>query len=598
METLGVGIMNSTAFSLLANSSPEVDENQEMELTIGSLSFYVGPSGSTCLLDPAKLGPSTNKTKTIAKSGSSVGSSSEANSSVSPTATRNLQNKLEKFDKTREKPDVEVTMDKPHDSSRDFASRSSGVSRNIHQLCVIITEAAKENNHADNEEVDMQVDKLRSNGKKEKEKVHVSAGEWRTIMSAINHGTDVPADSRKEVLMGYQYVLHQRRRKLREEKDMFMRSQDNNSASSGGYWDEYSDASESSIERRRDPKHSRRTTTRIREESHTKSESAHPSDEEEDFVQKTPEAALVAAQAYLLTTQPKLGDPREHMHQALIQSLGLVEDRLRKHLLEKKATYHKEKPKEGLRRQPLQNERSESSGNKKRQKRREDARSVIAQARVNKVRHAWKEENYEDDEKEMGALCFTRRVRRTRVSKGFKLQHDQEKYDGSQEPTLWLSDYLQAVQILGGTRATAMQSLQLHLTDAARSWLNTLPNDSTGSWGELENQFARNFRSPYKRPASLEEVKSCVQRKDETLRSYIQRWSVIKNSAEDVSDERAIDAFLAGLCRSDLVEEVGRTKPRMVSELMEVANRFADGEDAYNNKRGRSPEVDRTSRQR
>jgi hypothetical protein len=89
-----------------------------------------------------------------------------------------------------------------------------------------------------------------------------------------------------------------------------------------------------------------------------------------------------------------------------------------------------------------------------------------------------------------------------------------------------------------------------------------------------------------------------VQRKDETLRSYIQRWSVIKNSAEDVFDKRAIDAFLASLHRSDLVEEVGRTKPRTVSELMEVANRFADGEDAYNNKRGHSPEVDRASKQR
>jgi hypothetical protein len=89
-----------------------------------------------------------------------------------------------------------------------------------------------------------------------------------------------------------------------------------------------------------------------------------------------------------------------------------------------------------------------------------------------------------------------------------------------------------------------------------------------------------------------------MQQKGETLRSYIQRWSVIKNSAEDVSDERAIDAFLSGLCRIDLVEEIGRARPKMVSELMETANRFADGEDAYNNKRGRSPEVNRTSRQR
>jgi hypothetical protein len=87
----------------------------------------------------------------------------------------------------------------------------------------------------------------------------------------------------------------------------------------------------------------------------------------------------------------------------------------------------------------------------------------------------------------MGALCFIRRVRKTRVPKGFKLPDDQEKYDGSQEPILWLSDYLQAVQILRGIRATAMQSLQWHLTGAVRSWLNTLSNDSIGSWGELES---------------------------------------------------------------------------------------------------------------
>jgi hypothetical protein len=161
--------------------------------------------------------------------GSSVGSSSEVNSPVSLTATENMQKKLEEFDGTRGEPDVEATVDKSHDSPWDFATRSSGVSRSIHQLCVIITEAAEENNHAGNQDINMQVDKPRSNGKKEKEKIHVSTGEWRIIMSAINHGTEVPADSRREVLMGYQYALHQRRKKLREEKHMFMRSQNNNS---------------------------------------------------------------------------------------------------------------------------------------------------------------------------------------------------------------------------------------------------------------------------------------------------------------------------------------------------------------------------------
>jgi hypothetical protein len=72
------------------------------------------------------------------------------------------------------------------------------------------------------------------------------------------------------------------------------------------------------MERHRDPKHSRRTTAWAREESHIKSISAHPSDDEEDIVQEMPEATLVAAQAYLLTMQPKPGDPQEHIHQAAI----------------------------------------------------------------------------------------------------------------------------------------------------------------------------------------------------------------------------------------------------------------------------------------
>jgi hypothetical protein len=274
------------AFLLLANNNPEVDKNQKMELTIGSLSIYVGPSGSTRLSDPAESGPSVSKAKTITPSGSSVGSSSEVNSPVSFAAKENTKKELEEFDRTQEEPDEEVTADKSYDSQRDLATGSSGMSRSIHQLCVIFTKAAEENGHADNVEINTQVDKSRSNGKKEKEKIHVSNREWRIIMSAINHGTEVPANSRREVLMGYQYALHQHRKKLREEKDEFRSSQENNSVSSGAYWDEYSDASESSRERHRDPKHSRSTTAWAREESRIKDVSEHTSDNEEDFYKK------------------------------------------------------------------------------------------------------------------------------------------------------------------------------------------------------------------------------------------------------------------------------------------------------------------------
>jgi hypothetical protein len=103
-------------------------------------------------------------------------------------------------------------------------------------------------------------------------------------MSAINHGKDVPANSRREVLMGYQYALHQHKKKLRAEKSELRKSQESNSASSRSYWNVYSETSESSKERHRELKHSRRKIARGREEKSATSISVPLSDEEENFI--------------------------------------------------------------------------------------------------------------------------------------------------------------------------------------------------------------------------------------------------------------------------------------------------------------------------
>jgi hypothetical protein len=98
MGTLGVGIMNSMAFSFLASINPEVDGNQEMDLTIRSLNFRVGSLGSIRLSDPTKPDPSASKTTTSAMSKSSVGSSSKANSLVSFATAKNLEGKIKELD--------------------------------------------------------------------------------------------------------------------------------------------------------------------------------------------------------------------------------------------------------------------------------------------------------------------------------------------------------------------------------------------------------------------------------------------------------------------------------------------------------------------
>jgi hypothetical protein len=68
------------------------------------------------------------------------------------------------------------------------------------------------------------------------------------------------------------------------------------------------------------------------------------------------------------------------MHQAAIRSLEIVEGKIREQGLETKLTSYKGNRKEKFRYNCADNEYSESSEEKKRQKRKEDARSIIAQA--------------------------------------------------------------------------------------------------------------------------------------------------------------------------------------------------------------------------
>ena len=65
--------------------------------------------------------------------------------------------------------------------------------------------------------------------------------------------------------------------------------------------------------------------------------------------------------------------------------------------------------------------------------------------------------------------------------------------------------------------------------------------------------------------------------------------TTLKNSAVNVSHESAIRSFKEGVRRRELKKELGRQKPKTISEMMEIANRWADGEESLRSDRARSP---------
>jgi hypothetical protein len=152
MVTLGIGIMNSTTFSLFSKSNSKIDGNQitfgavyfqphpptlaavfasldqEMDLTIESFNFHIGSLGSVHLYDPIMLGLSAGKTAIAATPETSVGSSSEINSPVSVKPTKgstfeDLHEIMENLDLDELSGYLDMGSDKNLDQSNSYSKQ-------------------------------------------------------------------------------------------------------------------------------------------------------------------------------------------------------------------------------------------------------------------------------------------------------------------------------------------------------------------------------------------------------------------------------------------------------------------------------------------
>jgi hypothetical protein len=222
--------MNSTAFFALANSNTEVNKNQEMELTIRSLSIFIGPSGSSRLSDPTKQDPSASEPETVAMMEYSEGSSSEVNSPVSLEEVQKGKiaednEAMENFNAGVQLKDLMICLNDISDKSTDtwktglelsedgdsiFSSFNSNIGKQCQVLAIVgdNSEEFDENNNLvlNPANIDRGANHLAEGQTAEsltaREKNRLSVNEWRIIREAVEHGTPIPSNSSKDMLLG------------------------------------------------------------------------------------------------------------------------------------------------------------------------------------------------------------------------------------------------------------------------------------------------------------------------------------------------------------------------------------------------------------
>ena len=174
-----------------------------------------------------------------------------------------------------------------------------------------------------------------------------------------------------------------------------------------------------------------------------------------------------------------------------------------------------------------------------------------------------------------GTCVFSREIRTAPIPPRFRQPATLTKYSGETDPQVWLDDYRLACQLGGATNdAMIIRNLPLHLADSARTWLEHLPANQIHDWGDLVETFVGNFQG------TKWDLRGCRQKKDESLRDFIRRFSKRCTELPQVSDSDVIGAFLEATTCGNLVHKLGRKRPSTVSQLLDIATKYASGDEA------------------
>ena len=83
-------------------------------------------------------------------------------------------------------------------------------------------------------------------------------------------------------------------------------------------------------------------------------------------------------------------------------------------------------------------------------------------------------------------------------------------YDGTTDLAVWIEDFLLHIHMARGDDLHAIKYLPLKLKGPARHWLNSLPENSIGSWEELEGAVLDNFQGTYVRPPYADDLSHII----------------------------------------------------------------------------------------
>ena len=118
-----------------------------------------------------------------------------------------------------------------------------------------------------------------------------------------------------------------------------------------------------------------------------------------------------------------------------------------------------------------------------------------------------------------------------------------EQYDGTTDLAVWIEDFLLHIHMAHGDDLHAIKHLPLKMKGLARHWLNSLLENSIGTWEDLEDAFWANFQGTYVRPPDADDLSHIIQQPGESARKLWNLFLIKKELDRGFSERRSLSGL-------------------------------------------------------
>ncbi|XP_047178710.1 uncharacterized protein LOC124845629 [Vigna umbellata] len=167
-------------------------------------------------------------------------------------------------------------------------------------------------------------------------------------------------------------------------------------------------------------------------------------------------------------------------------------------------------------------------------------------------------------------LPFTQNIMNVQISEQF-VAPQFKMYNGTTDPESHIKTFSNAMAFRTGNDAIWCRAFSLSLEDEALEWFNTLPPNSIENFAGIKQLFIKQFAASSTQDLTVFELMTLKQGKEETLRTFMDRYQKTVRRVRSLTPELALHYILPALKPGPFKDSVCRRAPKTMEELRERA---------------------------